>query len=229
MGETHEIIIRLGKSIANRDLLLNIQNIVTDLKEDIRPIQRELIDGLYHQFIRYNSRIWPGVHNVLELYIGGGESLNYDPSWSNPGVMSRHYVELLIKQAGLLPAGQYGEGADYYDVSGHKFRHHFKYYKPSIDPLDLILLGSLHYKYTNLEPLKDLDYYNRMQYIKNGFEQGIPPSFWEKELQDLYIKRLKDSIIEWETTGKIGFIKVRIEGTIYGLEELIYRGWVSKE
>lgn len=216
-------------SIANRDLLLNIQNIVTDLKEDIRPIQRELIDGLYHQFIRYNSRIWPGVHNVLELYIGGGESLNYDPSWSNPGVMSRHYVELLIKQAGLLPAGQYGEGADYYDVSGHKFRHHFKYYKPSIDPLDLILLGSLHYKYTNLEPLKDLDYYNRMQYIKNGFEQGIPPSFWEKELQDLYIKRLKDSIIEWETTGKIGFIKVRIEGTIYGLEELIYRGWVSKE
>ena len=216
-------------STFNKDLLLQIRNVVTDLKEDIRPNQRDLLDGLHRIFEISNSRTWPGIHGVLNLYIGNGESLDYDPSWKNPDVVSKHYVELLIKQAGLLPAGQFGEGAEYYDVSGYKFRHHFKYFKPSIDPLDLILLGSLHYKYMNDEPLKDLDYYNRMQYIKNGFEQGIPPSFWEKELQDLYIKRLKDSIVEWETTGSIDFIKVRINNVVYDLKEMITKGWMSRE
>lgn len=89
--------------------------------------------------------------------------------------MAEHFVELLIRQGGLLPAGRWGEGAENYDISNPKFRHHIDFYKDSLDVKKLIILGSLHYKFQRtLEPIKDLDYYTRMRYMRDSFENAIP-------------------------------------------------------
>ena len=44
---------------------------------------------------------------------------------------------------------------------------------------------------------------------RNNFENFIPPSVWGNDLQDLYIKRLKDIVVEWESSGDISFMKLK--------------------
>ncbi|NVM45931.1 MAG: hypothetical protein HWN79_13525 [Candidatus Lokiarchaeota archaeon] len=98
---------------------------------------------------------------------------------------------------------------------------------------------------------KDLDYITLMQYLRDGFEDARPPSIWSSEMQDLYIERLKEFVIGWETTGKIeftrqgpppkifvngewvidnskiDFIKITYNGKVYGLDEMLKKGWIT--
>ena len=48
-----------------------------------------------------------------------------------------------------------------------------------------------------------------MRRMRDGFESFLPPTSWSSDLQDLYINRLKDIIIEWENTGDIEFMKLK--------------------
>jgi len=130
------------------------------------------------------------------------------------------------------------------DVEDPKNRHHIIFNKFSNLVKDLILLGRLHYKFTYSEVKGDLDYYTRMRYMRDSFEGARPPSSWSKKLQDKYIERLKEFVIEWESTessirythtrpdGKVeevDFIKIKYGGKTYNLQGMIEKGWITKE
>jgi hypothetical protein len=107
--------------------------------------------------------------------------------------------------------------------------------------MNLILLGHLHSSFTRLEPVKDLDYYTLMRYMRDGFEDARPPSFWSKGLQDKYIERLKEFITDWEskkssirytdskTGDKVDFIEINHKGKVYNLQGMIEKGWITEE
>ena len=58
------------------------------------------------------------------------------------------------------------------------------------------MLGKLHSKFTRLEKAGDVNYKNLMQGFRDDFEAARPLSIWNKETQDVYIKRLKEFVIE---------------------------------
>jgi hypothetical protein len=239
----------------SKDTIDSLEDFVSDLGKSIRKGQDILLTKLFKDFYADNRRAYPGVHGVYLEYTSllSSVKLDYSPDWSNPNVMAKHYVELLLRQGGLLPAGKHGEGAQDYDVQKTKDRHHINFYKPSNDVMNLIMLGDLHFKYAYLEGTKNLDYYSRMRTLRNNFEDGIPPSFWESDLQDLYIERLIEFVNEWESNGvieytykgpnryilvngkwvvdtsKIDFLKMNHQGTTYNLQEMIKKGWITTD
>lgn len=145
---------------------------------------------------------------------------------------------------------KYGEGAENFNGG---FRHHIDFYKPSMDPMNLIILGNLHYRYIYAESIQDLDYYSRMRYMRNCFQDAIPPSFWESDLQDRYIERLIEFVTEWENnkaiqytwqgpnryvfvdgkwvvdTSKIDFIEIKYLGETYNLQGMLKKGWITED
>jgi len=156
-----------------------------------------------------------------------------------------------------MPSGFLGEEAQNYNYKYTKARHHILFFKSSNLAIDLILLGDLHGTLRPREVRKDLDYYTNMRYMRDSFENSRPPSSWSTDLQDIYIERLKEFVIGWETTrtikyskrlgpptyvfvngqwvldnSMVDFIKVRINDKIYDLqrmldEDLITEEWVS--
>ncbi|MBA7469423.1 hypothetical protein ES707_04692 [subsurface metagenome] len=220
--------------IRDIEIINNLEDLINDLSETVRKEQRELLKQVYDNYYLENDDHFPGIHEV-------GNEIKYPRDWDYPQVIAKHYVELLLKQGGLLPAGAHGEGAEDFDISRRRNRHHIDFYKASKDVMNLILLGSLHSSFTGLEPLKNLDYYTLMRYMRDGFEEARPPSFWDENLQDLYIGRLKEFITEWEVTEssirytdprtgeKVDFIKMIYRGQTYNLEGMLKKGWITKE
>ena len=92
-----------------------------------------------------------------------------------------------------------------------------------------------------------------MRYMRDSFENAIPPSCWESNLQDLYIERLKEIIIGWENDRviqytkqgpptyefvdgewvivdiKIDFIKMNYKGKTYDLQGMLEKGWITED
>lgn len=227
------------------------------MKDSLRNSQKIILEQLYKEYYHHNSKAYPGLYGISNKYsLVGLMDVNiesYAFEWKHPDVTAKHYVELLIRQGGLLPAGQYGEGAEDFNIKNNKFRHHIDFYKPSLDVMNLIMLGDLHYKYTTAEGAKNLDYYTRMRGMRDGFQDAIPPSFWESDLQDLYIERLIEFVTEWENNGviqytwkgpnryiinngiwvvdnsKVDFIKMNYQGKTYNLQEMLIEGWVTED
>lgn len=80
-----------------------------------------------------------------------------------------------------------------------------------------------------------------MRGMRDSFEGARPPSFWDADLQDKYIGRLKEFITEWESTKssirytdsrtgeKIDFIKMIYRGKTYNLQGMIKKGWITED
>ncbi|GAI65242.1 unnamed protein product [marine sediment metagenome] len=140
-----------------------------------------------------------------------------------------------------MPAGKWGEGAENYNVETKTSRHHINFIKAMSDVINLILLGNLHSTFTRLEAKSDLDYYTRMRYMRDSFENARPPSSWDPKFQDKYIERLKEFVSEWESTkssirythsetgDKIDFIKINYQGETYNLQDMIEMGWITED
>lgn len=222
-------------NIKSIDYIDKIENLITELSNFLKKKQSELLKQVFDNFYFENAFYYPGVHGI------GVDAQGYSKGFYNPKVVAKHIVELLLRQGGLMPAGRCGEGAENYNVDAKINRHHIDFNKAMSDVINLILMGNLHNKFTHLEAVKDLDYYSLMRGMRDDFEAARPPSFWDKNLQDKYIGRLKEFVTEWESTGnsirytdsitgeKVDFIKIDYQGETYNLEEMIQQSWITTD
>ncbi len=101
-------------------------------------------------------------------------------------------------------------------------------------------MGSLHSRSIVYETAHDPDYYFEMRNMRDDFEDARPPSFWREGLQDTYIERLKEFVIEWEITKnsirytnskgeKVDFIKIVYRKETYNIQGMLEKGWITEK
>ena len=224
-----------GKKTQTRflEVINNLEELVEIMSLTLRKDQRELLREVYNEFYRENERVFPTLHGIKAVK-------PYAKDWFYPQVQAKHIVELCLRQGGLLPAGVRGEKAEDFNIEDPKNRHHIDFNQLSKDVKNLILLGKMHSKFTRLEKADDIGYKNLTQGFRDDFEAARPLSIWDSELQDVYIERLKEFVIEWESTEssirytnskgkKVDFIKIVYRKRTYNIQGMLDKGWITPD
>lgn len=120
-------------------------------------------------------------------------------------------VELLIKQAGMIPFYDLKNEVQRFTVLDKAYQHHINFDSVSTDTHDLILLGKLHSSLTDLEPFKPPEYSQIMSEFRDDFENLKPFRDWSPALKLEYNQRLKKIAEDWSQTGEIPSLGITIE------------------
>ncbi|KKM94692.1 hypothetical protein LCGC14_1195750, partial [marine sediment metagenome] len=120
-------------------------------------------------------------------------------------------VELLIKQAGMIPSYNIRNEVQDATITDRISQHHILFDKISTDSIDLILLMKLHTMLTPLELFKPLEYSEIMRKFRDDFEKIMPFRHWNSDLKEKYNRQIKQIINEWKCNREIDLLGITAE------------------
>jgi len=169
--------------------------------------------------------------NLLENYRSRDDLDDYNPGeyseeWHEKSL--ERFVELSIKQAGMMPTGDIEKHVEFahFSIKWLIAQHHIHFDKSSSDPMDVILMGTLHKRLmSHVEPRKDPEYEGIMREMRDSFENIETPSIWNDKLEELYYERMEYIVKRWKEGRHI-----RILGfTRELLADFYKKGYITEE